>query len=91
MSIAPSKAMPAVPELPDHLPDHLELPEENGKNVSGPIASSGGPNSLQPSCASWESTRRQSSRIPRSSHERRQQYIARGRIAFGLTGSLAAL
>jgi Uma2 family endonuclease len=33
MSIATSKAMPAVPELPHHLPDHLELPEDNGELV----------------------------------------------------------
>jgi Uma2 family endonuclease len=33
MSIAPSKPTGAVPEQPDHLPDHLELPEENGEFV----------------------------------------------------------
>ncbi len=33
MSIAPSKPVPADPNLPDHLPDHLELPEENGEFV----------------------------------------------------------
>lgn len=33
MSIAPSKPMSPVPELPEHLPDHLELPEDNGEIV----------------------------------------------------------
>ena len=31
MSIAPAKPSPTVPDLPDHLPDHLELPETNGE------------------------------------------------------------
>jgi hypothetical protein len=33
MSIAPAKPSPTVPDLPDHLPDHLELPESNGEIV----------------------------------------------------------
>ena len=33
MSIATSKPMPTVPDQPDDLPGHLELPEENGEFV----------------------------------------------------------
>ena len=33
MSVTLSKPNQAIPELPDHLPDHLELPEENGEIV----------------------------------------------------------
>ena len=33
MSVTISKPNPADPDLPDHLPDHLELPEENGEFV----------------------------------------------------------
>lgn len=31
MSIASSRPIPAVPELAEHLPDDLELAEENGE------------------------------------------------------------
>jgi Uma2 family endonuclease len=33
VSVTLSKPNPPVPDLPDHLPDHLELPEENGEFV----------------------------------------------------------
>jgi hypothetical protein len=33
VSVILSKPNPAIPDLPDHLPDHLELPEENGEFV----------------------------------------------------------
>jgi hypothetical protein len=33
MSVTLSKPNPANPDLPDHLPDHLELPESNGEFV----------------------------------------------------------
>ena len=83
MSIAPSKPVPAVPNPPEHLPDHLELPEQNGEFVQNFREL---PQSLLLSSAIWP--------ILENIHPDRhtdRPHIGLTRIAFDLTPSPAGL